>query len=203
MKCALHGLNPHGQSLWCCPPLELPQPAPASLLATMQVQVHTCRYRHIHADTCHTCRYMQNFVRVYLACMSAVCVCIIFGMYDSDSMSAVCVCIILQYIQHTYTYNRGQSICSMYVYVLYVRALYLVHISCMSCICCAYCMYFLHQKMLGVTYRHDTYNTYRYIHICIEIHTSFIHICIAIHAHTCSSHRVFAQCICVCIVCIV
>jgi hypothetical protein len=53
-------------------------------------------------------------------------------------MSDICVCILLQYIQHTYTYKGGQSICSMYVYVLYVCAFifgaYLVHIVHMLCI---------------------------------------------------------------------
>ncbi len=37
----------------------------------------------------------------------------------------------------------------------------------------------------------------------MEIHTSYIRICSELHTHTCSSHKVFAECICVCIVCIV
>ena len=154
MECALHRLDPHGQCLWCCPPVVLPQPAPALLLATMHIQVHTCSYRHIHADTGHTCRYMQNFVRMYLVCMSAVC-----------------VCIILQYIKHTYTHNRGVNpyVVCMCMYCMYVLS-YLVHILCISCICCAYCMYFLQQKLLGVRYRHDTYDTYKYILICSIMH---------------------------------
>jgi hypothetical protein len=183
MECALHGLDPHGQSLssWCCPPVVLPQPAPASLLATMHIHVYTYRYRHIHADTGHICRYVQNFVRMH---SSLVC------------KSAVCACIILQYIQHTYTYNGGvnPNVVCMCMYCMYVL-FNLVHISCISCICCAYCMHFWNQNLLVRRYRHDTYNTCRYIHICIEIHTSYMHICIAIHTHTCSSHRVFAQCI--------
>jgi hypothetical protein len=38
--------------------------------------------------------------------------------------------------------------------------------------------------LLGVIYIHDTYNTYKYILICTNIHTSYIHICIQIHANT-------------------
>ncbi len=110
------------------------------------------------------------------------------------------------------------------MYCIYLL-LYLVHILCISCICCAYCMYFLQPNLLGVTYGHDTYNTYRYILICTETHTSYIHICIQIHAHTYSLQKWFLtfgsmhmcmyrmylvciyvdifQSICACIVCIV
>ena len=115
---------------------------------------------------------MQNFARMYLVCMSDIC-----------------VCILLQYIQHTYTYKGGVNpyVVCMCMYCMYVLS-YFVHILCISCICCAYCMYFLQPNMLGVRYRHDTYDTYKYILICTEIHTSYIHICIQIHAHTYSSH---------------
>ncbi len=100
----------------------------ALLLATMHKQVHTCRYRHIHPETCLTCRYMLHML------------CILYVFFAAKFVSLEIQIWYIQYIQiHTQMHWNTYIIhthmhCNPYTYMQFAQGVRSMHM-------CMYCMY--------------------------------------------------------------